>query len=223
MSRPLKPPMSTRDHIALLRQRGMEVDEAQATQWLSNVSYHRLAAYWHPARRLTADGRREDSFVDGTSFADVATLYEADRKLRSLVLDGMERVEITMRTRIGELLCQSDPLLYRESQQVSPWIRSFKVGRYSSESHKTSPAARCGDPALSGQLRRELPLLGAGRGARLRRHFETLRRAPGPRSAHYCRGTPDRPGPFRAIQEPATQGQGRVTARALARAANGGA
>lgn len=120
MSRPLKPPMSIRDHIALLRQRGMEVDEAQATQWLSNVSYHRLAAYWHPARRLTADGRREDSFVDGTSFADVAALYEADRKLRSLVLDGMERVEITMRTRIGELLCQSDPLLYRDASRFRP-------------------------------------------------------------------------------------------------------
>lgn len=120
MSRPLKPPMSTRDHIALLRQRGMEVDEAQATQWLSNVSYHRLAAYWYPARRLTAGGRREDSFVDGTSFADVAALYEADRKLRSLVLDGMERVEITMRTRIGELLCQSDPLLYRDPSRFRP-------------------------------------------------------------------------------------------------------
>ena len=82
----------------------MEVECELAHQWLSYVSYYRLSAYWYPARRLGRCGNRDDEFNPGTRFSDVAALYEADRKLRALVHDGMVRIEIAMRTRIGEAL-----------------------------------------------------------------------------------------------------------------------
>ncbi len=94
-SRPLKPAMPVAQQIALLRERGMAIDEGLARQWFANVSYYRLSAYWHPARRLNGRGERSDTFIDGTTFSDVAALYEADRKLRTFMHDGMERIEIT--------------------------------------------------------------------------------------------------------------------------------
>lgn len=128
-ARPLKLSTTVNQQIALLRSRGLDVDEDLARQWLANVSYYRLSAYWYPAREFGADNQRSDRFVPGTSFADVVSLYEADRKLRTLVHDGMERVEITLRTRIGEILCVSDPLEYmnpgrfRQTFNHAQWMR----------------------------------------------------------------------------------------------------
>lgn len=107
-------------HIARLRERGMAVDENLARQWLANVSYYRLSAYWYPAWAVNDLGDRMDTFVHGASFTDAIQLYEADRKLRTLVHDGMERIEITLRTRIGELLCARDPLEYTDSRRFRP-------------------------------------------------------------------------------------------------------
>lgn len=97
----------------------MTVDENLAHQWLSSASYYRLSAYWYPARRTN---ERVDAFIEGTTFVDAVALYEADRKLRTLIHDGMEPIEITMRTRVGELLCTVDPLSYcRWRPSVFEW------------------------------------------------------------------------------------------------------
>lgn len=120
MSKPLKPPLTISQHISLLRSRGMSVDEDVAAQWLSNVSYYRLSAYWYPARAAMADATRRDDFVEGTSFNDAIGLYEADRKLRTLIHDGIERIEIAMRTRVGEQICKNDPLGYASPDRFRP-------------------------------------------------------------------------------------------------------
>ena len=119
---PLKPAMTTAEHIALLQERGMHVDEKLAQQWLCNVFYYRLSAYWYPCREWgeASDGikKRLNKFIPDTNFADAVALYEADRKLRTLIYDGIERVEVGFRTRICELLLAKnpdDPLLYRDA------------------------------------------------------------------------------------------------------------
>ncbi|MDT3766531.1 Abi family protein [Gleimia hominis] len=93
----------------------MDVDEEQAQQWLANVGYYRLSAYWYPARVQT-DAKRGDNFMPGISFSDAAALYEADRKLRALVLDGLERVEVAVRAHISAQICASDPLGYKRPE-----------------------------------------------------------------------------------------------------------
>lgn len=107
----LKPATTVAEQIELLRGRGMYVDAPLAEQWLANVSYYRLSAYWYPARSMGAD-QNADAFLSGASFIDAVALYEADRKLRTLVHDGMERIEVALRTRIGAQLCESGPLAY---------------------------------------------------------------------------------------------------------------
>lgn len=120
MGEPIKQAATVSQHIKLLRSRGMEVDPELASRWLRYVSYYRLSAYWYPARLLTHDGVRDDAFRSGTRFSDAVSLYESDRKLRTLVHDGMERIEIAMRTRVGEALVTTDPLSYTDPSRFRP-------------------------------------------------------------------------------------------------------
>ncbi|KGF01832.1 Abi family protein [Actinomyces sp. S4-C9] len=120
MGKQIKKPETIAQHIELLRSRGMEVEADIASQWLSYVSYYRLSAYWYPARELSSRGSRKDTFLPGTRFTDAIALYESDRKLRALVHDGMERIEIAMRTRLGEALIAADPLAYANPERFRP-------------------------------------------------------------------------------------------------------
>ncbi|MFR4188666.1 Abi family protein [Corynebacterium variabile] len=118
-TRPVKPYVSLEDHLNKLAYRGMGLDRDFAAQWLSSVGYYRLSGYWYPFRELV-EGRREDTFVPGTTFTDVVALYEFDRKLRTLVHDGVERIEVMLRTRLNETLGALGPLAYRDSAHFRP-------------------------------------------------------------------------------------------------------
>lgn len=90
----LKPALTFDQQLDLLRQRGLTVrDPARALRWLQSVSYYRLSAYCLPLK----DGER---FCPETDFNDIAGLYIFDRKLRLLVLDAIERIEVSIRTSV---------------------------------------------------------------------------------------------------------------------------
>ncbi|MDO4915972.1 Abi family protein [Corynebacterium sp.] len=102
----------------------MVIDKPLAEQWLPNVGYYRLSAYWHPARKISSDGESLlDEFESGTSFNDVVDLYESDRKLRTLIHDGIERIEIAMRAQLTDYLCLNpvnDPQAYLSGERFRP-------------------------------------------------------------------------------------------------------
>lgn len=90
----LKPALSFTDQLAHLQRHGLHVSDPQrAVRWLQRVSYYRLSAYFLPFK----DG---ESFRPGTEFNDVAGLYIFDRRLRLLVLDAIERIEVALRTSV---------------------------------------------------------------------------------------------------------------------------
>lgn len=92
-----KPSVSIADQIALLKNRGMDVpDVAHASQCLQHISYYRLRAYWLPFEEPAADNGNH-KFKAGTCFDDVLALYVFDRRLRLLVMDAVERVEVSLR------------------------------------------------------------------------------------------------------------------------------
>jgi abortive infection bacteriophage resistance protein len=76
-------------------------DPVAAAELLSAVGYYRLSGYWYPYRRQLGPTQRDDLFVEGTAFATVVRLYDADRRLKLHVLDAIERVEIALRVMIG--------------------------------------------------------------------------------------------------------------------------
>lgn len=81
--------------------RGLVInDRTAALKALSAISYYRLSAYWYPFRIIDAYGKRSSQLQVATTFQQVIELYEFDRKLRLLVLDALERMEVAVRTRI---------------------------------------------------------------------------------------------------------------------------
>lgn len=142
---PLKPATTVNEQIALMRGRGMQVDEELARQWLPNVGYYRLSAYWYPARTFNLDGTRNDTLSPGITFLDVAELYEADRKLRTLIHDGIERIEISLRSRVCDEICHPNPLQYEQQETYRP---DFDLGSWLSTAIKRVHRARYRNEAI---------------------------------------------------------------------------
>ena len=91
-----KPALSLADQIAKLEANGMVIDDhAIAEHCLQHISYYRLSAYWLPFEH--PKGQAGPRFRTGTNLQTVLDLYEFDRKLRLLVLDAVERVEVAAR------------------------------------------------------------------------------------------------------------------------------
>lgn len=144
MPRMLKPATTPQQQIETLRSRGMQLDDSLAYQWLENVSYYRLSAYWYPARIFGPDDKRTDAVHEGTCFSDVVALYEADRKLRTLVHDGIERIEVMLRTRIGERLVASGPLAYKDPRHFRPTFDH--AGWVSTANRRVERVSRSNEP-----------------------------------------------------------------------------
>lgn len=90
-----KPHIPYEEQVKKLASRGMVIDDrAEAIRTLQHINYYRLGIYWH-----TFEANHDShQFIPGTKFSDVVKLYDFDRKLRLLVLDAIERVEVSLRT-----------------------------------------------------------------------------------------------------------------------------
>lgn len=98
-----KPPLSFEQQVDLLVQRGMTIpDRNRAQHYLAHINYYRLRAYWLPFEQPAAKG--DHCLIAGTSFDDVLSLYVFDRQLRLLLIDAIERVEVSLRTRWAYVL-----------------------------------------------------------------------------------------------------------------------
>jgi len=108
-----KPPLSIDQQIDLLIERGLAIEDREfAVHALSNVSYYRLSAYLYPFRSRQTPGR----FIDDASFATVWRYYRFDRRLKSVVLDAIEHVEISVRTKLVNVFtAQYGPFAYRDT------------------------------------------------------------------------------------------------------------
>ena len=98
-----KPFLTITQQIEQLKSRGMQfADEEKARYYLENLNYYRLSAYWLPFE----SDHKTHTFKEGTSFERVLELYIFDRELRLLMLDAIERVEVSVRTRFAYEISQ---------------------------------------------------------------------------------------------------------------------
>lgn len=125
-----KPFKTVPEQIELLRSRGMSfANEDAAIRCLQNVGYYRLSGYWYPDRvRVpipTTDPKQLpasmalSTFKPGTSFERAHQVYEFDRKLKLLVLDGLERLEVAMRFQLGHTLGEGHPYAHCDTNTLS--------------------------------------------------------------------------------------------------------
>jgi abortive infection bacteriophage resistance protein len=91
-----KPPLDLDPLIELLKKRGLNIDNIEtAKYYLKFIGYYRLSAYFLSFQDAT-NSNSHHQFKQGTTFDDVLNLYIFDRKLRLLVLDAIERIEVAM-------------------------------------------------------------------------------------------------------------------------------
>jgi abortive infection bacteriophage resistance protein len=89
-----KPYKSIQEQIDLLQSRGLIIDDpSDAIHYLHHLNYYRLAGYWLSFE----ENHATHFFRKGTRFSDVLNLYIFDRELRLLLLDAIERIEISIR------------------------------------------------------------------------------------------------------------------------------
>ena len=111
-----KPHLTFQQQIAHLRSKGMIIeDESWALSRLAQVGYYRLSAYWHPFKeRGAVAGPEGETLRPGTKLEYAYSLYEYDRGLRLLVLEGVEIIEVSLRVDVAYLLGQRDRFAYMQ-------------------------------------------------------------------------------------------------------------
>src|SRR5689334_25040611 len=124
-----KPWLPVSEQIERLAKRGVDIGDWDETSSLLNaVGYYRLTGYLYPFRSSEwvagPDGRDAlvilDDYQAGTSIAAAAALIDFDRQLRMLVLDGTERIEVSLRTSIGHLLGEVSAYAHNEPANFVP-------------------------------------------------------------------------------------------------------
>lgn len=87
-----KPPLNHNEQLNLLISRGLIIADKKAVlHCLRHISYYRFSAYCLPFKH-------GDLFIHNTTFEDIIDLYTFDRKLRLLILEVIEAIEIAVRS-----------------------------------------------------------------------------------------------------------------------------
>ena len=141
-----KPHLSLADQLALLKSRGLTVaDDKAAQECLHRNGYYRLSAYWYPFRvlvpmtdangnpLLNAQGNprytRSDQFLPDSTFEAAVELYRFDKKLKLLLLDALETVEIAVRADIALKLGATNAFAHLDPTYFRPSFTSVTNAR----------------------------------------------------------------------------------------------
>ncbi|WP_374972757.1 Abi family protein [Spongiibacter marinus] len=114
-------------------------DEVAAQDYLQRIGYYRLSAYWYPFRRFEVvqdsgtgklSTRATDQFHIDTHFLDAVNLYLFDKRLRLLLVDALERIEIALRVDLSYTLGRKSPFAHLEKSYFHPGFagRPFRRG-----------------------------------------------------------------------------------------------
>jgi abortive infection bacteriophage resistance protein len=93
---------SPQDFIQLLKNRGLSIsDEQQTISYLTNIGYFRLSAYSYPLLKVP---KIDHLYKDGATFDLVINMYRFDRKLRMLLFNELEKIEVAIRSTISNCI-----------------------------------------------------------------------------------------------------------------------
>jgi abortive infection bacteriophage resistance protein len=109
------------EQLALIVSRGMAYsDRRVAMLALKRIGYYKLSAYTYPFRAPIASAQdsagrsRSDTFVPGSTLEDALKLYAFDEKLRMILLEGLNAVEVGLAVKIAYVLGKRAPMAHLE-------------------------------------------------------------------------------------------------------------
>ena len=97
-------------------------DRDRAASILAAIGYYRLTGYLYPFRTseqyIDDEGRSRtrvlSGYRPGTSLRHAEDIIDFDRRLRMLVMDGVERIEVAVRMRIGYVLGRTSAFAHED-------------------------------------------------------------------------------------------------------------
>ena len=93
-----KPYTSAHDLISPLQSRGLTIANTTKTErYLEFIGYYRLSAYMYPLLQMPKEQHR---YKPNTTFDQVMMLYRFDKKLRLLIFNEIEKIEVAVRSAI---------------------------------------------------------------------------------------------------------------------------
>ena len=117
-----KKPLTVDEQIDRLERRGLNFsDRKLAKNYLQNISYYRLRAYTYPFQDNTDPDADHEFFRDDIDFNDIIDLYVFDRRLRNLVFNELEKIEVAIRTQLSLVYSNmsKDPFWYLDRSWFS--------------------------------------------------------------------------------------------------------
>ena len=125
----LKPWKSYQQQLDILKSRNMIIsNETKALNCLKNIGYYRLSAYWYPFRVFELKvvenkglvSLKHDEFMKNTCFEDAINLYKFDRKLRFILIEALELIEVSLKGNIAHVLGEKSPLAHYDISYFHP-------------------------------------------------------------------------------------------------------
>jgi len=110
-----KKPFTLTQQVEQLQERGLVIKHPRiAEKYLININYYRLGEYWY----VMQSDKDSHLFKLNSKFEDVIALYNFDAELRLLLFNVIEKIEISLRTK----------LIYYLSHEVEPWwFQNFEL------------------------------------------------------------------------------------------------
>ena len=126
-----KPAISIKNQIDKLEKRGLKFnDKIEAEKTLSNISYYRLRAYTYPFQDNTNPNH---PFTQEITFEEIIKLYEFDSKLRLIIFEATEYIEVALRTQIVYQMSikngshwYCEPQFYRDSLRFANHLTTLQ-------------------------------------------------------------------------------------------------
>ena len=96
MSKFIKPNKTDEELVVCLKNKGLSIDnDIRAINYVRNIGYFRLKAYFYP---LYLEPKNLHLFKKDATFEKVMNMYSFDRKLRLLLFNEIEKIEIAFRS-----------------------------------------------------------------------------------------------------------------------------
>lgn len=125
---PSKEFLSIPDQIALLRSRGLTIEnEAQAYHFLLHHNYYRISGY-------TLTLRKHDIFSTHSTFQNVIDIYSFDYVLRHILLKYIEQIEVSIKSIYAyEFAKRYGPLGYLNSEHFLDLLEYHRIRKSAEE------------------------------------------------------------------------------------------
>lgn len=144
MTKKLKPPLTFKEQITKFKEdHKLEIeDEAKALEILKKTNYYRLSGY---GLGLTEYDNKEH-YKDSISFDYLFNLYCFDSQFKSILMSGIEQLEIELRTQIAyrlsteyeaDALYHEENFLYKENKNGKP-IYSIVMESFENEINRST-------------------------------------------------------------------------------------